>query len=81
MCNTSLLSDGVEIVPLRAGEPPVGRGSRDRAGLPVLLLLLLLLLLLDEEEEGILEGFGEARGLRGLLLLLTLVLRETPALK
>ena len=55
----------------------MGRGSRDRAGLPVLLLLLLL-----EEEEGILEGRGDARGLRGLLLLLlTLLLREPPALK
>ena len=66
---------------LRAGELPVGRGSRERAGLPVLLLLLLLM---EEEEgeEGILEGRGDARGLRGLLLLLlTLLLREPPALK
>ena len=61
----------------------MGRGSRDRAGLPVLLLLLLLLLLvLLLEEEGILEGRGDARGLRGLLLLLLmLLLREPPALK
>ena len=60
----------------------MGRGSRDLAGLPVLLLLLLLLLLLMEEEEGILEGRGDARGLRGLLLLLlTLLLREAPALR
>ena len=82
MCNTSLLSEAVGIKPLRAGEPPVGKGSRDRAGLPILLLLLLLLLLLAILllllEEGILEGPGDAKGLRGLL---TLVLREPPALK
>ena len=62
----------------------MGRGRRDRIGLPVLLLLLmlfmLLLLLLEGKEDVVLVGTGDVRGLLGLLPPLMLLLREPPVL-
>ena len=58
----------------------MGKGSRDRAGLPTLFPLLLLLLLFGEEVDGILEGPGDVKGLRGLIVLLA-PLRKPPDLK
>ena len=54
----------------------MGKGSRDRAGLPTLLPLLLF----GEEVDGILEGPGDVKGLLGLIVLLA-PLRKPPDLK
>ena len=56
----------------------MGKGSRDRAGLPTLFPLLLLLF--GEVVDGILEGPGDVKGLRGLIVLLA-PLRKPPDLK
>ena len=74
MCNTSLFSCWFGFETIRDGEPEVGKGSRDRAGLPTLLLLF------REEVDGILEGLGDVRGLLGLIVLLA-PLRKPPDLK
>ena len=63
----------------------MGRGKRDRIGLPVLLLLMLFMLLLLKvvlvgKEDVVLVGAGEVRGLLGLLPPLMLLLREPPVL-
>ena len=66
----------------------MGRGRRDRIGLPVLLLLLmlfrlmlLLVVVLDGKADVVLVGAGDVRGLLGLLPPLMLLLREPPVLK
>ena len=64
----------------------MGRGRRDRIGLPVLLLLLMLFMLLllvavlVDKADVVLVGAGDVRGLLGLLPPLMLLLREPPVL-
>ena len=63
----------------------MGRGRRDRIGLPVLLLLMLFMLLLlvavlVDKADVVLVGAGDVRGLLGLLPPLMLLLREPPVL-
>ena len=62
----------------------MGRGRRDRIGLPVLLLMLFMLLLLvvlEGKADVVLVGAGDVRGLLGLLPPWMLLLREPPVLK
>lgn len=63
----------------------MGRGRRDRIGLPVLLLLMLFMLLLlvavlVDKADVVLVGAGDVRGLLGLLPPLMLLLRDPPVL-
>ena len=64
----------------------MGRGRRERIGLPDLLLLLMLFMLLllvavlDGKADVVLVGAGDVRGLLGLLPPLMLLLREPPVL-
>ena len=63
----------------------MGRGKRDRIGLPVLLLLMLFMLLLlvavlVDKADVVLVGAGDVRGLLGLLPPLMLLLQDPPVL-